>query len=141
MKKQLAWLFIREQQIYKINVKNCIELVDLSKYLRNRTLSMGDLKKSFHLIIIYFEQKKKGLRQISPQKPSVCVILSVYVCVSPHHGTQQEDRDSKRERQRQEEKKRIVRREKKNPRLLKCKLIVRVHHKSPMIKVIATNAA
>ena len=38
-------------------------------------------------------------------------------------------------------KKRIVRREKKNPRLLKCKLIVRVHHKSPMIKVIATNAA
>ena len=55
MKKQLAWLFIREQQIYKINVKNYIELVDLSKYLRNRTLSMGDLKKSFHLIIIYFE--------------------------------------------------------------------------------------
>ena len=64
------------------------------------------------------------------------------VCVSPHHGTQQEDRDSKRERYRgRKKKKRIVRREKKNPRLLKCKLIVRVHHKSPMIKVIATNAA
>ena len=26
-----------------------------------------------------FRVEKKGLRQISPQKPSVCVILSVYV--------------------------------------------------------------
>ena len=54
----------------------------------------------------------------------------VVVCVcEPHHGTQQGDREKR------------IRREKKNPRLLKCKLIVQVHHKSPMIKVIATNAA
>ena len=62
---------------------------------------MGSLKKSFHLIIISFDHhlfrvEKKGLRQISPQKPSVCDTKCV--CVSPHHGTQQEDRDSKRER-------------------------------------------
>ena len=47
---------LREQQtLYQINVMNYIRLVDLSKYLQNRTLSMGSLKKSFHLIIIYFE--------------------------------------------------------------------------------------
>ena len=54
----------------------------------------------------------------------------MWLCVcEPHHGTQQGDREKR------------IRREKKNPRLLKCKLIVQVHHKSPMIKVIATNAA
>ena len=70
----------------------------------------------------------------------MCVILSVYVLAPIMEHSRRTETVRERGRGRKK-KKRIVRREKKNPRLLKCKLIVRVHHKSPMIKVIATNAA